>query len=73
MPKPTFQDYKAAGIFTPRPVKPGWLVRTAAGYQFSTPQTREAADKQAAAIGGTVEWYTPTPATTIQAGQTYDH
>lgn len=74
MAKPTLQDYRDAGVLEYRPVSPSWLVRTAAGYQFSTPSTREEADRQAERIGGTVEWYTPIQSAYGQnIGSNYDH
>ncbi|AXH47351.1 hypothetical protein SEA_EDEN_56 [Microbacterium phage Eden] len=74
MAKPTFQDYKDSGVLDPKPVPPGWLVRTASGQQFCTPKTREDADRWAEKIGGTVEWYTPIQSTIYdQIGSTYDH
>jgi hypothetical protein len=70
----TLQEYRDAGVLDPRPVKPFWLVRTRDGSQFSTHSDREAADRWAEKIGGTVEWYIPVQATTYsQIGQTYDH
>ncbi|AYN57032.1 hypothetical protein PBI_ROLLINS_55 [Microbacterium phage Rollins] len=74
MAKPSFADYKAAGILERKPVAPSWLVRTAAGHQFSTHSDRARADHWAEKIGGTVEWYTPIQSdvyTTL--GATYDH
>lgn len=74
MAKPTYQDYADSGALVRRPVKPCWLVRTKAGHQFSTPSTREEADRQADKIGGTVEWYTPIQSSAHQSiGATYDH
>ncbi|QOP64292.1 hypothetical protein QDW16_gp12 [Microbacterium phage Quenya] len=73
MSKPTLQDYRDAGVLDHKPVPPGWLVRTAAGYQFSTPKTEEEAKRWAEKIGGTYEWYVPVQAQTVQVGETYDH
>ncbi|QJD49872.1 hypothetical protein QDW19_gp57 [Microbacterium phage AvGardian] len=69
----TLQDYRDAGVLDYRPVKPFWLVRTKDGSQFSTHSDREAADRWAERIGGTVEWYTPVQAPRLNAGETYDH
>ena len=74
MPKPTYADYKASGALDRKPVAPSWLVRTAAGAQFSTHSDRTRADYWAAKIGGTVEWYTPVQSNAHQnIGETYDH
>ncbi|UKH48492.1 hypothetical protein QDW18_gp55 [Microbacterium phage Katzastrophic] len=73
MSKPTLQDYRDAGVLDPKPVPPGWLVRTAAGYQFCTPKTEEDAKRWADKIGGTYEWYVPIQAQAYTIGETYDH
>lgn len=73
MPKPTLQDYRDSGALDIKPVPPSWLVRSAAGQQFSTPKTEEEAQRQAERIGGTYEWYVPIQATPYTVGETYDH
>lgn len=74
MSKPTYQDYLASGALDRKPVPASWLVRTAAGHQFSTHSDRTRADYWAAKIGGTVEWYEPIQSHVYeQIGSTYDH
>jgi hypothetical protein len=69
----TLQEYRDAGLLRSRPVQPGWLVRRADGYQFSTPSTEEEAKRQADRIKGTYEWYVPVQAQQTTVGETYDH
>ena len=69
----TLAEYRASGALDPKPVPPGWLVRTKDGYQFSTPSTEEEASRQADRIKGTYEWYVPVQATQTTVGETYDH
>ncbi|UVT31685.1 hypothetical protein SEA_KENZERS_56 [Microbacterium phage Kenzers] len=69
----TLADYRDAGLVAFKPVQPGYLVRRADGYQFSTPPTEAEAIRQAALIGGTYEWYVPVQAQQLNVGETYDH